>query len=74
MGIITSLVVGAVAGALSSIGFTTGGVAAGSVAAGIQAGIGNVAAGSLFATAQSLGATSCLILLWVRRKWAGIWA
>ncbi|KAG8821459.1 hypothetical protein FRC17_009805 [Serendipita sp. 399] len=49
--------VGAVAAplALAGIGFTTAGVAAGSAAAGMQAGIGNVVAGSLFATAQSLG-------------------
>lgn len=36
-------------------GFTTGGVAAGSAAAAIHAGIGNVAAGSGFALMQSLG-------------------
>ncbi|KAL1794495.1 hypothetical protein ACET3X_007916 [Alternaria dauci] len=40
---------------LGVIGFTAGGVAAGSIAAGIQAGIGNVAAGSLFATLTSAG-------------------
>eukprot|EP01083_Nonionella_stella_P105908 304938_1 len=37
------------------IGFGVGGVAAGSIAAGIQSGIGNVAAGSIFATMQSVG-------------------
>lgn len=41
---------------LSLAGFTTAGVAAGSMAASIQAGIGNVAAGSMFALLQSLGA------------------
>ena len=43
--------------ALPVLGFGTAGVAAGSVAAGTQAAIGNVVAGSLFATAQSIGAT-----------------
>ena len=38
---------------LSALGFGTAGVAAGSVAAGVQAGIGAVAAGSTFAAAQS---------------------
>ena len=41
-------------------GFTSSGVAAGSVAAGIQAGIGNVAAGSVFAGLQSVAATTVL--------------
>lgn len=45
---------------LTAAGFTGSGVAAGSVAAGIQAGIGNVAAGSLFATCQSVAATGLL--------------
>jgi hypothetical protein len=36
-------------------GFGTAGIAAGSIAAGVQAGIGNVAAGSAFATMTSLG-------------------
>jgi hypothetical protein len=35
-------------------------VAAGSVAAGVQAGIGNVAAGSLFSGLQSVAATTVL--------------
>lgn len=47
--------------ALSAIGFTSGGVAAGSAAAGIQAGIGNVVVGSAFAGLQSLGATGVLL-------------
>ncbi|RMZ67750.1 Interferon-induced 6-16 [Pyrenophora seminiperda CCB06] len=38
---------------LGLAGFTAGGIAAGSIAAGIQAGIGNVAAGSIFATLTS---------------------
>ncbi|KAJ7897799.1 hypothetical protein B0H13DRAFT_2032668 [Mycena leptocephala] len=38
-----------------ALGFTPGGVAAGSAAAGMQAGIGNVAAGSVFASLQSAG-------------------
>ncbi|KAI1410985.1 hypothetical protein F5Y13DRAFT_166713 [Hypoxylon sp. FL1857] len=39
--------------ALAAAGFTANGVAAGSFAAGAQAGIGNVVAGSTFATLQS---------------------
>jgi hypothetical protein len=38
------------------IGFGVGGIAAGSIAAGMQSSIGCVAAGSVFSTAQSLGA------------------
>ncbi|KAJ5686368.1 hypothetical protein N7536_008987 [Penicillium majusculum] len=41
---------------LSGLGFNTGGVAAGSYAAGVQSSIGNVVANSLFATGQSAGA------------------
>lgn len=39
------------------IGFGAAGIVGGSIAAAIQSSIGNVAAGSLFATMQSLGAT-----------------
>ena len=46
--------------AVSCAGFTTSGVAAGSVAAGIQSAIGVVEAGSAFATIQSIGATGAL--------------
>ena len=46
--------------ALSAIGFTSSGVAAGSIAAGVQSSIGSVAAGSLFASLQSAGATAAL--------------
>jgi len=42
------------------IGFTNSGVAAGSLAATIQSGIGSVVAGSSFATMQSIGATTLL--------------
>ena len=42
------------------MGFTSTGVAAGSTAAGIQAGIGSVAAGSWFATLQSIAATTLI--------------
>ena len=45
---------------MTAAGFTSSGIAAGSIAAGIQAGIGNVVAGSAFATLQSLGATSVI--------------
>ncbi|KAJ5196272.1 hypothetical protein N7449_006751 [Penicillium cf. viridicatum] len=41
---------------LSGLGFSAGGVVAGSYAAGVQSSIGNVAAGSLFVTGQSAGA------------------
>ena len=49
--------VGVVGSAFTIAGFGTGGIAAGSVAAGIQSSIGNVAAGSVFAWLQSIGAT-----------------
>lgn len=48
---------------LPLFGFGTGGISAGSFAASWQSYIGNVAAGSLFATLQSLGATGLGILL-----------
>ncbi len=41
---------------VSACGFTSGGVAAGSVAAGVQSGIGLVQAGSAFSSLQALGA------------------
>jgi hypothetical protein len=66
---IGSTIAGGVASATSAIatglGFTSSGIAAGSAAAGIQAGIGNVVAGSAFATAQSLGATGVFAALGV---------
>jgi len=40
---------------IAAVGFTIGGVLAGSIAAAIQSSIGNVVAGSLFALLQSLG-------------------
>ena len=46
--------------ALPVIGFSSSGVVAGSLAAAIQSSIGNVAAGSIFATLQSIGATGGL--------------
>merc|ERR1712215_666334 len=42
--------------ALGAMGFSGKGVMAGSLAAGIQSGIGNVASGSIFAFAQSVSA------------------
>jgi hypothetical protein len=45
------------------LGFTTGGIAAGSAAAGMQAAIGNVVAGSGFAAMQSFGATGFFNML-----------
>jgi len=41
---------------LSAVGFTQAGVAAGSIAAGVQSAIGSVSAGSAFAVLQSIGA------------------
>ncbi|XP_037046389.1 interferon alpha-inducible protein 6-like [Bradysia coprophila] len=56
---------GAALGAITLplLGFGAGGVAAGSAAAAWQSSIGSVAAGSLFAILQSLGATGIGILL-----------
>lgn len=48
---------------LSTFGFSGAGVAAASKAAGWQAGIGNVAAGSIFSTLTSLGAKGTGIFL-----------
>jgi hypothetical protein len=45
-----------VAPVLSAVGFTSTGVGAGSVAAGVQSGLGSVAAGSMFAGLQSAAA------------------
>lgn len=45
---------------IKALGFKTAGIAAKSIAAGMQAGVGNVAAGSGFATLQSWGATGLL--------------
>lgn len=53
--------VGLVAAVPVVMGFGSAGIVGGSVAAGIQSGIGNVAAGSMFATLQSLGATGTLM-------------
>ena len=50
----------ATAATVTWLGFTSSGVAAGSIAAGLQAGIGNVVAGSAFAAAQSLAATGAI--------------
>ena len=48
--------------ALGAVGFTSAGVAVGSIAAGIQSAVygGSVAAGSLFALCQSAGATGVI--------------
>ena len=52
---------------LPVVGFTAAGVAQGSLAASMHAGIGNVAAGSAFAALQTLGAkgaaTKCAVAL-----------
>ena len=53
----------AISAGATSLGFTSAGIAAGSIAAGLQAGIGNVVAGSAFATAQSLGATGAIAII-----------
>lgn len=47
--------VGGAVVALPALGFSSAGIAAGSIAAGIQSLIGNVAAGSVFAAFQSAG-------------------
>merc|ERR1711872_808163 len=47
---------GIVSAALGALWFGAGGVIAGSLAAGWQAGLGNVVAGSVFSAAQSVGA------------------
>jgi hypothetical protein len=58
---------------LSSLGFGAGGIAAGSVAAGIHAAIGNVAAGSLFAMCQAVGAGAALPLVgWLASAGLGL--
>ncbi len=61
------MVVGAVGGFVAVVatgaiimGFGTAGIVGGSIAASIQSGIGNVAAGSLFAIFQSAGASGIL--------------
>ena len=47
-------------GGLAATGFTSAGVALGSIAAGVQSGLGVVGAGSAFAALQSLGATGLI--------------
>ena len=54
---ITGAVVAGVTFIPAALGFGTAGIVAGSTAATIQSGIGNVAAGSLFSLFQSLGMT-----------------
>ncbi|KAL1710066.1 hypothetical protein EV121DRAFT_275951 [Schizophyllum commune] len=49
---------------LGALGFGPGGVVLGSWAAAMQASIGNVVAGSLFALAQSAGATGLIPIAW----------
>jgi hypothetical protein len=56
MALIGSLVVCALGIIPTLIGFTSSGIALGSIAAWIQSLFGNVVAGSLFASLQSLGA------------------
>jgi len=61
-----SLLVGGVVIAVGAsipiiLGFGTAGVASGSIAAGIQSTIGNVAAGSLFAITQSAAASGTFV-------------
>ncbi len=54
--IVVAVVTGGVGGLIAT-GFTPSGVAAGSAAAAWQSTIGNVAAGTLFATFQAAGAS-----------------
>uniref|UniRef100_A0A7S3GNG6 Uncharacterized protein n=1 Tax=Spumella elongata TaxID=89044 RepID=A0A7S3GNG6_9STRA len=64
--IVGGIVLGAAAAVLAAplvianAGFSSSGVKGGSFAAGVQSSIGNVAAGSAFATLQSVGATGVL--------------
>ena len=67
---ITSTIIGAASGAgacvagqaiVAGVGFTSQGVLAGSIAAGVQSGIGNVVVGSAFAGLQAIGATGAII-------------
>ena len=60
--IVGSIIGGATVISTYLAGFTSSGIAAGSIAAGVQSTIGNVAAGSLFATMTSIGMTSVLPL------------
>ncbi|CAA9966358.1 Ifi-6-16 multi-domain protein [Pyrenophora teres f. maculata] len=62
--IVTMVALACTAIGLAVVGFGASGVAAGSIAAGIQAGIGNVVAGSLFATCTSamMGGSGALII------------
>lgn len=66
MGIVVSVVIGTavavVSLCLTAVGFAPAGIAAGSLAASIQSTIGTVAAGSMFATLQSLGASGALAI------------
>jgi hypothetical protein len=50
---------------LNAVGFSSGGVVAGTLAASWQAAIGNVVAGSLFAMLQSMAATGAISLVGV---------
>ncbi len=58
-GALGASIVGASAG-LTAAGFSTAGIAGGSMAAAWQSSIGAVAAGSTFATLQSLGASGVI--------------
>ena len=63
MGLIFSLIAGGIAIAtiaIPAIGFGAAGIIEGSIAAGIQSAVGNVAAGSAFAALQGLGASGVL--------------
>jgi len=56
-------VVAATGVGLTVAGFSSGGIVAASTAAGIQAGIGNLAVGSAMATLQSLGASGVFVTM-----------
>ena len=58
--LIAGVVVAGAAALPILIGFGGAGIAAGSIAAGIQSSIGSVAAGSIFSIFQSLGMTGAL--------------
>ena len=66
MGLIISVIAGVVAigsGTIAAMGFGPTGIVAGSIAAGIQSGIGPVAAGSVFAALQSAGQSGLVAVI-----------
>ncbi|GJE87545.1 hypothetical protein PsYK624_036280 [Phanerochaete sordida] len=65
---------GLVQGLLALVGFSPVGIVAGSIAAGVQSGIGDVAAGSLFALIQGFTMGGIAIPAWIGAAVTGILA